>query len=538
MAPANFSRAGAWGLLLIVLLATCKSGNDTSGGDTRTLTVTLSGNGSGTVTGPRDLTCPGKCSVDYDFESDITLTENPAAGSIFGGWTGDCSSGGTDSLTTFSIDDDPSCDARFDLLGGVATLTITIEAAGISTGRVIADGIDCGDDGVVINRSVRGIDCSQDYPLNTTVNLKAGFGGGSYFKGWLDDCAGFTTAADIDLAMTGNKSCKAQFDVSNSGGIEPKGGASFDYRAETMVLLENKAIVAGYDAPKGDIFDLSNIQVITSPAGPEFSPCSGPRGIVTFRSRRAQYNADVVFATCTDSRQGSTTLATGGFTEIQPLGFAPGKAAHYTDNWVPIADFEFGEVRVTDQSDDHRPTTRIPLTPGERSCPFDLTLHGEYAYVTGREGVAGTATENCNNWSGIWKVNLTLGSVTGFTRFGKKIRDVEYGGDDKLYASDFDLDKVYVLDAATMALLDSLSVGDGPTGLDLNPAASRMLLTNWNSNKIQLWDLTNRMLIDEKDSGGIHPVEVKWKGDIGLVLNFGDAGANIGGSLRAFQITF
>jgi hypothetical protein len=89
-----------------------------------------------------------------------------------------------------------------------------------------------------------------------------------------------------------------------------------------------------------------------------------------------------------------------------------------------------------------------------------------------------------------------------------------------------------------MAVLRSINVGDGPVGIKLNATATRLLVTNWNSNKIQAWNLSNDMLIDEEDSGGIHPVDVEWKGNLGVVLNYGDAGTNTGASVRLFEYTF
>jgi YVTN family beta-propeller protein len=260
--------------------------------------------------------------------------------------------------------------------------------------------------------------------------------------------------------------------------------------------------------------------------------------MTTFFSTRPQYNSDVAFTTCTLARQASTTPAGGGFTEIQFLPFAPGKAAHYQNNWVAFSDFEFGRVWLRDQSQSPQPPIQINLSPGERSCPFSLTLNDGFAYVVGREGEAGTPTANCNNWVGVWKVDLSLNSVVGFAKSGTKLRDAAYGMDNRVYVTDFEEDKVYVVNSATMSVERSINVGDGPVGIKLNPSATGMWVTNWNSNKLQYWNLTNDTLIDEEDSGGVHPVDVFISGPNGFVLNFGDAGANIGGSLRAFEYSF
>ncbi len=527
MTRANIVRALLWGLLVIVSVVNCKHSSDPEAEDFD-LNLSTSGTGIGFISnsaGPG--ACPILCELTFDDGDEVTLTAEASAGSVFAGWSGDCD--GNNPSVTLTVDKDLACDAQFDLEGPQVLLTISIETLSGSSGKVTGAGIDCGQGAT---------DCTESYPTNTSVHLEATFPNTSVFKGWKLDCLSFTSAAQIDLLMNSDKTCQASFDWADNGGLQPKGSFGFGYRTEAGVLLGSKLIVAGFDNPSGQIIDISNLDMLTSPAGPEFNSCSGARGLSSFFSTRAQYNADVVFATCTDARQSSTTLAGGGFTEIQFNNFAPGKSAHYKLNWVGIADFEFGRYRLTDQSDTPQPTRQINLSGAERSCPFSQTIVGDTAFVVGREGVAGTSTENCNNWVGVWKVDLDGDSVLSFTKFGTKLRDVAYGADQRLYVSDFEEDKVYVLNSSSMAVQRSFSVGDGPVGLKLNPMATGLWVTNWNSNKLQYWNLTNDTLIDEEDSGGVHPVDVFISGANGFVLNYGDAAGNIGGSLRAFQYSF
>jgi hypothetical protein len=66
------------------------------GGTTYTLTVAKSGTGSGTVTSnPAGISCGGTCSASYASGTSVTLTETPASGSTFAGWSGACSGTGT-----------------------------------------------------------------------------------------------------------------------------------------------------------------------------------------------------------------------------------------------------------------------------------------------------------------------------------------------------------------------------------------------------------------------------------------------------------
>ncbi len=58
-------------------------------GPSRTLTIILAGNGSGTVTSdPAGISCGGDCIAVFDNGTPITLTATPTRGSVFSGWTG------------------------------------------------------------------------------------------------------------------------------------------------------------------------------------------------------------------------------------------------------------------------------------------------------------------------------------------------------------------------------------------------------------------------------------------------------------------
>lgn len=129
------------------------SANDTSGTSSstsvatglvklqRTLTVTKSGAGSGTVTSsPAGIDCGATCSHSFDPGAQVALTATPASGSTFGGWGVACSGTGSCSLT-MSGDLDVSAtfapDNRFTLAKpklnrkkGTATLTATVPGPG------------------------------------------------------------------------------------------------------------------------------------------------------------------------------------------------------------------------------------------------------------------------------------------------------------------------------------------------------------------------------------------------------------------------
>jgi Ca2+-binding RTX toxin-like protein len=80
------------------------------------LSVTKDGGGSGTVTStPAGIDCGDNCSALFRFESQVTLTASPAAGSSFGGWAGDCAAAGSATTCSVTMDAARSAGVTFDL---------------------------------------------------------------------------------------------------------------------------------------------------------------------------------------------------------------------------------------------------------------------------------------------------------------------------------------------------------------------------------------------------------------------------------------
>ncbi len=76
------------------------------------LTVTINGTGSGTVNlNPPNTNCTGDCSEMYAYGTAVTLTASADTGSIFTGWSGDC----TDTNCTVTMDAAHNITATFDL---------------------------------------------------------------------------------------------------------------------------------------------------------------------------------------------------------------------------------------------------------------------------------------------------------------------------------------------------------------------------------------------------------------------------------------
>jgi glucose/arabinose dehydrogenase len=113
------------------------------------LTVTRSGSGTGTVSGPGGLACGSACNVPYEPGEAVTLTVTPGASSWFAGWSGACS--GTGSCTVL-MDGDRSVAAMlnprpvfqfsaatYSVCEACGSVTITVQRLGSTAGTATVD---------------------------------------------------------------------------------------------------------------------------------------------------------------------------------------------------------------------------------------------------------------------------------------------------------------------------------------------------------------------------------------------------------------
>jgi len=104
------------------------------------LTVTKSGNGTGTVTSaPAGISCPTDCTEFYDAGTSVTLTTTPAAGSFFTGWGGAC--GGVGTTCDVDMDQPRSVSAGFALQSVIkfsAAAYSTTEPASATTNATVS----------------------------------------------------------------------------------------------------------------------------------------------------------------------------------------------------------------------------------------------------------------------------------------------------------------------------------------------------------------------------------------------------------------
>ncbi len=207
----------------------------------RTLSVTKSGTGSGSVTGT-GIACPGDCSESYPINTAVMLTASPVAPSSFAGWTGDCA--GSSTTCNLTMSDARSVTATFN--PGSQALTVSVNTSGGAAGRVTATGIDCPGD------------CSETYAWNTQVTLTAAATAPAIFTGWSGACTG--TASTCQVTMSQARSVTATFtppaqtlSVAKVGtgtgsvtasGIACPGDCTQDYAWNTQVTLTASATSA------------------------------------------------------------------------------------------------------------------------------------------------------------------------------------------------------------------------------------------------------------------------------------------------------
>ncbi len=147
------------------------------------VSVSKSGNGSGTVTSsPAGINCEC-CSSSYTNGTVVTLTATPATGSNFTGWSGaGCSGTGTCVVT---VDAAKSVTAQFAL-----QTFVNVSKTGAGTGSVSSSpvGITCG------------ATCSNTFDYGTSVTLTATPATGSTFTGWSGGL-GFLEAGEHPLPV-------------------------------------------------------------------------------------------------------------------------------------------------------------------------------------------------------------------------------------------------------------------------------------------------------------------------------------------------
>ena len=151
------------------------------------LTVSRTGTGTGTVSGPAGINCGSVCSATFGAGALVTLTATPAAGSVFAGWSGGGCSGTGSCVVTLTAA--TTVTATF----SVPTFTLTVTRTGTGSGTIISApaGIGCP------------VTCSAPFTPGTKVTLTAQADPGSIFSGWSGGgCSGISSCVVTLTAAT------------------------------------------------------------------------------------------------------------------------------------------------------------------------------------------------------------------------------------------------------------------------------------------------------------------------------------------------
>jgi LmbE family N-acetylglucosaminyl deacetylase len=163
-----------------------------------TLTVSTTGNGSGTVTSsPAGISCPSDCEGSYDQGTKVTLAPAPAAGSEFKGWSGACGGTGACEVTLGST---KSVGAEFALQHH--QLSVAKSGAGNGTVTSSPAGITCG------------ATCSASFDHGTLVKLAATPAAGSEPAVWAG-CDRVGVGNECEVTMSAAEEVTATFSPLN-----------------------------------------------------------------------------------------------------------------------------------------------------------------------------------------------------------------------------------------------------------------------------------------------------------------------------------
>lgn len=155
------------------------------------LSVVKSGGGTGTVSG-NGINCGAVCSLNLDAGTAVSLTAMADSGSVFTGWSGDCSGTG---LCTTTMNAGHTVTATF--VPSTQTYTLSVTHSGSGTVTSSPKGINCGKR------------CSHAYTVGSVITLTAKPAKKHLFLGWSGACGG--TALTCTVPMLNNQDVTAIF---------------------------------------------------------------------------------------------------------------------------------------------------------------------------------------------------------------------------------------------------------------------------------------------------------------------------------------
>ena len=295
----------------------------------RTLSVTVAGDGAGTVVSDPvgiDVTT-GMDTAEFTSGTEVTLTATPVAGSTFVGWSGACTGDGACDVT---LDANASVTATF-ALTVPDTATLTVSAVGDGDGSVMSApaGIDL----------ISGADTDTfDFVGGTEVTLTATPDVGSVFVGWSGACSGQDACV---VTMNADTNVTADFQLEGSTSTTAFAIQTGDDDVEEYTLDVNASFPAGtLDTGSSDL-DLT---------GDTATGDFGARGPVVVGLRydgvALPKNALITSATITFTRSGTNL----GSVTFDVVGDASDDAAPFVGGTTNPANFNVSTRPATTAS--------------------------------------------------------------------------------------------------------------------------------------------------------------------------------------------
>ena len=177
-----------------------------------TLTVTKSGNGTGTVSSSPGLngsiTCGATCSATFLSGASVTLSAGPDPNSLQQSWGGACS--GTPNNQSCSVTMNANLTATAAFVLGI-TLNVSVTGGGSGTVTSSDGAISCSDTGGA---------CSSLNLPGAVVSLTAAPSNGSQFSSWSGACTG-TNPSSCSVTLNSNQTVTANLSPAPDFAISP-----------------------------------------------------------------------------------------------------------------------------------------------------------------------------------------------------------------------------------------------------------------------------------------------------------------------------
>ncbi len=202
------------------------------------LKVATTGSGEGFVkSAPPGISCfhlengEKDCEEEYEQGTTVMLAPTSQPGSIFGGWSDNCSSG------RITLDEDQTCTAQF--VRNSYTLQVTYEGNGIV--RSSSGDLNCGTGALI---------CDNPFQPGQLINLSPRPFDGWYFDRWEGNCS-----TSSQVRMESDKTCHAVFSLESD-------------RPDPPPVVENNVMLSVEKIGKGTIMSQANC--VTDSANCEF----------------------------------------------------------------------------------------------------------------------------------------------------------------------------------------------------------------------------------------------------------------------------